>query len=132
MTETCERTAKKHGLSEEIEKLFKKVETDQSVQIWDSFLPTPFIKKDLGKSFRLVCSKHPLEDENIIVIAFLACFPRGGSGEYEKFLNGPEQVLGKLLPEDRVLANYIKSRKEPLPDPFPEPDEIERISLRYP
>lgn len=123
-------TAQKHGLSTEVDELFQKVEKDQSIQVWDSFLPTPFIKKNLGSSFRLVCSKHPLENKGTIVISFLACFPRGGSGEYEKFISNPDQVCGKYLPDKEILLNYIESRKdEELPPPPPEPTEAEREYL---
>ena len=129
ITEHCKKTAKKYSLSNEIEKLSRKVEEDQSVQAWDFFIPSPFIKKDLGRSYRLVCSQHPIEDKKIIIVTFLACFPRGGSGEYDKFINNPLQVCGKYIPIERDLEDFIESRRLSLPEPHPEPSETERQYL---
>ncbi|MBN2034494.1 MAG: hypothetical protein JW836_14565 [Deltaproteobacteria bacterium] len=127
--EHCKQTAKKYSLWNEIVNLSTKVEKDQSVQAWDFFLPTPFIKKDLGRHYRLICSQHSIEDKGLIVIAFLACFPRGGSGEYEKFIKNPDQVCGKFLPGEEDLEAFIKSRRQSLPEPHPEPNETERQYL---
>lgn len=130
MTENCSKTAQKHNLSSSVEKLLSKVEEDQSIQSWDFFLPTPFIKKNLGRSFRLVASQHPIGYDDIIVIAFVACFARGGSGEYEKkFIKDPMQVCGKYLPDKDTLEAFIESRRESLPKPSPEPNETERQYL---
>jgi len=125
MTENCRATAQKYGLVSEVEALFKKVEKDQTVQSWDTFLPTPYIKKGLGSSFRLVCAKQSLMDLDIIVISFITCFPRGGNGEYEKFIDNPDQICGKYLPDTKILRDYIESRKDPLPEPPPELNDAE-------
>lgn len=129
ITDNCKTTAKRYGLLNEIEVLFKKVEKDQTVQSWDSFIPTPFIKKDLGKSFRLVASKRTLEDKDVIVVSFVACLPRGGSGEYDKFIRNSELVCGKYLPDVKTLNDYIESRKDRLPEAPPEPNGSERKYL---
>ena len=130
-TEHCIETALKYSLLNEIENLAKKVEKDQSIQAWDFFLPTPFIKKNLGKSYRLVCSQHYVENTDTIVIAFLSCFPRGGSGEYEKFIKNPEQVCGKLLPDIYSLKSFLRDRdsNNSGPEPPPKLNETERQYL---
>lgn len=125
ITEHCNKTSSKYSLSNEVEKLSFKVEQDQSVQSWDFFLPTPYIKKDLGRSYRLICSRHVIEDEDIVIIVFLSCFPRGGSGEYEKFIKNPDMVCGKILPDEKTLEEFLKSREESLPNAYPAPNENE-------
>lgn len=129
MTKNCEETAKKHGLMNEIEKLFKKVEKDQSIESWDFFIPSPFVKKNLGKSFRLVCVQQPVESEEFIVISFLACYPRGGNGEYEKFIKEPQKICGRFIPEEQAILAYIQKRKDTIPPPPPPPTDLEKSFL---
>jgi hypothetical protein len=132
MTEHCEKTAKKHSLTKDAEKLAKKVEEDQSIDSWDFFVPSPFVKKNLGKSFRLVCVQQPIENKECIVISFLACFPRGGSGEYEKFIKKPQDICGKYIPEEQKILDYIESRKDTIPEPPAPPSDIESAFLYAP
>lgn len=125
ITDHCKETAKRYGLVSEIEGHAKKIEKDQSIQYWDKFLPTPYIKKDLGKSFRVVCAQQTLNDETI-VISFLSCFARGGDGEYErKFIENPGQVCGKYLPPTEALQKHLLSRVEPIPAGHPMMSDIE-------
>ncbi len=132
MTEHCKKTARKHSLTKEVEKLEKKVEEDQTIDSWDFFVPSPFVKKNLGKSFRLVCVQQIIENKECIVISFLACFPRGGNGEYEKFIKKPQDICGKYIPEEQDLLNYIESRKGTIPPPPPPPNDIEGAFLYAP
>jgi len=126
ITKHCEDTGRKFNQFDQIEKISKKIERDQSIQSWDFFLPTPYIKKDLGRSYRLVCSRHTINDDYTI-IAFIACFARGGDGTYEKFINN-SSICDKWLPSDDELLSYIKKREQsddPPPPPLPKPNEIE-------
>jgi hypothetical protein len=82
LTEHCKSSAKTYGLLEVVNNLASKIEKDQSIQQWDKFLPTPYIKKDLGKSYRMVCAQQTVNDDTVI-ISFLECFARGGDGVYE-------------------------------------------------
>ncbi len=132
MTDHCKKTAKMHGLYAEIERLSKKVEEDQTIDSWDFFVPSPFVKKNLGKSFRLVCVKQPIKSKECIVISFLSCFPRGGNGDYERFINDPQQICGRYIPDEQEIIDYIEERRDTIPLPPPAPSDIEGAFLYTP
>ncbi len=132
MTDHCKKSAKKHGLSDEVEKLAIKVEEDQTIDSWDFFIQSPFVKKNLGKSFRLVCVKQPVESKESIVISFIACFPRGGNGEYEKFIKEPQHICGKYIPDEQEILDYIEERRDTIPLPPPPPTDTEGAFLYAP
>ena len=126
ITDYCKQTARKFNQLDQIAKLAEKIEEDQSIQSWDSFLPTPYIKKNLGRSYRLVCSKYPINDDYTIIV-FIACYARGGDGTYEKFINNPS-ICDKLRPSEEDIISSIKQREErnhsSLPS-LPDPNHIE-------
>jgi hypothetical protein len=47
-TKECLNDSKTHGLSDSVNRLAAKVENDQSIENWDGFLPSPYLKKSLG------------------------------------------------------------------------------------
>ncbi len=132
MTENCKKTAKKHTLTQEVEKISKKVEEDQSIESWDFFVPSPFVKKNLGKSFRLVCVQQLVEGKECIIVSFLACYPRGGNGEYEKFIKKPTEVCGKYVPDEQEILAYIKEREGTIPPPPDPPTDKEGAFIYAP
>lgn len=125
LTENCKSSARTYGLLEATTNLASKIEKDQSIQQWDKFLPTPYIKKDLGKSYRVVCSQQTLNDD-IVVISFLECFARGGDGVYEKnFLKDPNAVCGRLVPSVQALETFVSARTATIPVALPELNDVE-------
>ncbi len=106
ITEKCEKESRKLGLLEEMNRLAKKVETDQSVANWDNFLPSPYIKKSLG-TWRLIAEKR--EIENNLVICFLTMQSRGGN-EYDKdFLSDPANFCKSITPSDEAIIKHLDS-----------------------
>jgi len=129
ITGNCEKTARKHDLLKNIRKLSEKIEKDQSIESWDKFHPTPYIKKALGRSFRLICAYHPMPENDCIIISFLSCLPRGGNGDYDKFIDSPDEVCSKYLPDQQELKDFLESRQADMPAPPPPPDSFERDYL---
>ncbi len=115
----CIADAKKHGVLEEVQNLKEKVEKDQSYASWDKFLPHPYVKKNLGKSWRLVAHQSSYNED--ILLTFVALFPRGNK-EYEKdFIKNPSVYCNPLLPPKQEMDNYYKIRKAG-PPPREKPD----------
>src|SRR5262245_50995296 len=97
VTDGCLDAARHHGVEREVKKLANKVEDDQSISSWDKFLPSPYIKKSLGRDWRVIAERRPLANRDVIVICFLTLLSRG-SHEYEKFIEEPENFGKPLLP----------------------------------
>lgn len=117
----CEESAKKHGFFQEVQNLSAKLERDQSIETWAKFLPSPYIKKDLG-SFRLIAEKRVIEPD--IVIILLVVLPRG-SADYEKFLADPHVYCKDMVIADHELKNEVDRRRTSIEKPLSEPSQNE-------
>jgi hypothetical protein len=120
VTDSCRKDATKYGIIKEVEKLSAKVELDQSIGSWDRY-PPPYIKKSLGKTWRLVAEERILDDGQI-VIAFVGVKARG-STEYETFKHNPVSVFRSVSPSDDELRKYLQGKKPRRG--IPEPSQAE-------
>ena len=126
VSDECRAGAKKHALSEIIERLSSDVEERQSLSQFDQF-PPPYIvkKKLLGRQPRLVAELRRVGDHMVAV--FLAVMIRG-SNEYEdEFCRDPvgygNRHFARLVSDD-VLHAYVNERTtagaapgKPVPSP---------------
>ena len=123
-SETAEKDARKHGLFEELKSIAQKIELDQSFGTFDQF-PAPFMKKPLGKNFRLICSKNDLGEDTII--SFIRVVSRS-STDYERFTNDSNHFLS-YIPSTKVLEEFHSSRiKSPVQNK-PIPSEVDNLFL---
>lgn len=127
VTPECRESALNHGLESEITNLKEKIEKDFSVQTWDQF-PPPYIKKSLGRSYRLIASQHFFENEEIVFISFLLCIPRG-SKDYDRFSQDPDSVCLSIIPSKSDMKKYISDNREEIKSELIKPDESERNFL---
>ena len=112
VTPACERDAIKHGVTEAIERLAKKLEQDQGTHILNDF-PGPYLTKKLGRQGRLVIEKHAFDDD--VVLCFARYLIRGGN-EYDAFYNDPISFHQRTAAEKDALYDYLQSRKvRPIP-----------------
>jgi len=122
----CKKAAIKHELSNEIEKLSEKVESDQSFASWRLF-PYPYITKPLGKSFRLLAERRLVKD--YLVLCFLTILPKGHQ-DYNKFVQDPHLFCKDYIPDENEISEYIKYRetkKAPSPPPSLSDKELEYL-----
>lgn len=121
---TAEKDAKKHGLFEELKSIAQKIELDQSFGTFDHF-PAPFMKKPLGKNFRLICSKGDLGEDTII--SFIRVVSRS-STDYERFTNDSDHFLS-YISSTQILEEFHTSRiKSPVQNK-PIPSEVDNLFL---
>lgn len=132
VTDDCANEANRHGQSSLVDGVRQGVETTQSLTGFDYFLPTPFIKKSLGRSFRLIGYRVPIGNDELIL--FLRVLARGGN-EYEYFLENwdenTENVTRQFQPYNEAQLHQIHARLSAVPaaPPPPAPNEEERAWL---
>lgn len=111
ITSECKKMAERHGYTQEVDRLAKKIEVDQSVAAWDCFLPDPIIRKKLGKC-RLIASQQEVTTEygTDIVIVFCGFYTRGEADYDKTFIKTPEPFIRGLLPEKNTLCEFVLER----------------------
>lgn len=122
------KEAKTHHLSNDLEVIKNKVELDQTISIFDRFLPSPYIRKYMGSNIRLIACTKTINSINFIV--FLKILPRG-SRDYKKWLED-YTLFENLIPTDEQLIEYHNSRLKEgiLPPPaLPKLSETESLYL---
>ena len=132
IAQECREDAEKHGLSSGLNNLKESVEQYQNLTGFAFFPPTPFVKKQIGRRFRLLGYRFPVGDDELVV--FLRLLGRG-SGEYEDFLENwdkdQDRITRQLQPYSHAQLQGIfceKTRTSP-PPPRPEPTAEERAWL---
>lgn len=132
ITDTCRDDAKRHGVSEAIERLRASVEETQSLSQFDPFPPPYHVKKKLtGRQPRLVAKEKKVGGH--LVVVFLTVMIRG-SREYEQdFCNDPV-VYGARhfddLVSDAMLAAFVDNRTALGQQPAkPDPSDVENELL---
>lgn len=120
ISKQCDNDALKHGKRNELKKLCEKIEADQSIASWDKFLPSPYVKKSLGNSFRLLAEQKLVDDD--IVVFFLALMPRGGA-KYEKFFHDLTGLPPAL--DQQSLKKWIEGRADAGISILPSPSDVE-------
>jgi hypothetical protein len=83
VTDGCQADADRHGQGSILKNVRESVERSQNLTGFNFFLPTPFVKKNLGRSFRLIAYTVPIFDNELVLL--LRVLARG-SKEYESFL----------------------------------------------
>jgi hypothetical protein len=115
-----------------VENLKASVEGSQNLTGFTFFPSTPFIKKNLGRSFRLIAYSVPFADNELIL--FLRILARG-SNEYENFLaNWDDDTPGitrQFQPYDSAQLQRIYAQLTSISPPTqpPEPSAEERAWL---
>ena len=119
-------------MSSGLNNLKESVEQYQNLTGFAFFPPTPFVKKQIGRRFRLLGYRFPVGDDELVV--FLRLLGRG-SGEYEDFLENwdkdQDRITRQLQPYSHAQLQGIfceKTRTSP-PPPRPEPAAEERAWL---
>src|SRR4051812_4557409 len=132
VTELCHADAAEHGQTRFVESVREKVVATQTLDTFDQFLPSHFLKKGLGRSFRLIGYRYPVgEDELVLLVRTL---PRGGN-DYAAFLASletrPEALEKQLIPDTaRLVEIYADlSRTQPVA-PLAAIDDEERAWLQ--
>lgn len=129
IADQCQNDAVRHGQNSLVANLQASIKSTQNLTGFDYFLPTPFLKKSLGRSFRLIAYRAPVADDELIL--FLRVLARG-SNDYKGFLANWDQDTDGLT---RQLQPYddaeLKRLHEELthvapPSPLPQPNEEER------
>lgn len=129
VTDKCQGDADRHGQNSLVANLRQSIEITQNLTGFDFFLPSPFLKKSLGRSFRLIAYRTPVADDELIL--FLRVLARG-SNDYEGFLSNWDKdtdgVTRHFQPYDASELKQIHARltSVPLPLPLPAPDDEER------
>jgi hypothetical protein len=132
VTGRCSDEAQKHGQDSVIKNLKAKIERTQNLVGFNFHSPTPFLKKGLGRSFRLIAYRIPIDDDELIV--FLSVLARGGS-EYKFFLanwdKNTKEVERKFNAPSENDARRIHAEliNIPPPPPPPPPNEEELMWL---
>jgi hypothetical protein len=123
-TAQCLEDARHLGLSDEINKIKSKVERDQSIANWDTFLPSPYVKKSMGNANRLVAAVQPVTDH--LVICLLRVFVRNDDRYRHFLLNPVESDLA--VPVKNDLTGYLNSLTD-LPTKAQPPTALEQEYL---
>ncbi len=132
VTDDCERDATRHGQTALLGNVKKQVQVTQSLTGFDFYLPTPFVKKTLGRSFRMIGYRVPFGTDELIL--FLRVLARGGN-EYEYFLANwdkeTERLAQRFQPYDDEQLRRIHAQlaAEPPVEPLPIPSDEERAWL---
>lgn len=130
VTEHCSNEAENHGQGSVIKNLKSKIESTQNFSGFHYYLPTPFLTRGLGRSFRLIAYRVPIDDDELIL--FLSVLARGGS-EYKFFLENwdKKEVERKFhVPdEDKCRSIYSELTKTPSTSHLPPPNEEELMWL---
>src|SRR5262249_26960606 len=84
ITDPCREDAERHGQVSTLETIKGSIERWQNLTGFDFFLPTPFVKRKIGRNFRLIAYAVPFGDDQLIL--FLRFIGRG-SKDYEHFLS---------------------------------------------
>ena len=129
VTEECRDNARRHALSDELDRFEERVEATQSTSMFDPFPPPYLVKKKLGgRQGRLIADLRTQGDHTVVV--FLAILIRGDKAYENHFQVDPigygKQHLNHLV-SSKQLADYIVERTtggDP-PPPKAEPNEVE-------
>ena len=111
ISKTCDSDAKNHGVIEDVHKLAQRIEKQQII---DNLEPHDhFLKKSLGRSFRLVIGKK-FDGEDCLLI-FWRVFPKG-STDYKRFCENSDSFSNKfehVCSEEDLKAVWTEKRKSP-------------------
>jgi len=120
ITQDCAEMARRYGLASQVDELARKLEDDQAIRNWDRFVK-PYVKKSLGRSYRLVAEERVVGD--VLVVCFVAVFPKG-SHDYDEFLE-THTLSNVPSPSDADLAAFVDECGETIRSSLPPISSIE-------
>ena len=130
ITDPCAEDARTHGQASLVANLRTSVEHTETLTGFSSFLPTALLKRSVGRKFRLLAYRVPVQDDEIIL--FLRVLGRG-SKDYDYFLDNwdthTEDVLARFMlppPAAEVLRLHAALTALAPPQRHPEPDAEEQ------
>ena len=130
--EACADDSRRHGQTQFVANVKRGIDEDQNLTGFDFFFPTPFVKKSLGRSFRMIGYRVPIGDDEIILL--LPVLARG-SNEYEYFLanwdKDPDRVTRDFQPYGEAEIRHLYAQLTNAPPQLrpPEPDAEEAAWL---
>lgn len=132
VTEQCAVDAKHHQVQDRLDSVYKAILVTQNLTGFTLFLPSPFLKKPLGRSYRLIAYRCHFGADALLLL--LRVLPRGGS-EYGEFLEAwdhdTDRVIADLVPytKEQIRQLYLELRKKPPAPPLPPPSADEQAWL---
>lgn len=132
ISDTCQQEARMYNQMDLVESIQQKLESSQASPGFDYFRPTNFIKRSLGRSFRLVGYQTTIDNDALIV--FLHVYTRSGA-DYKDFLKkydtDPQSLINLLPYSPAELRSFCDERRRINPTiPLP-PLQQEHIEWLY-
>ena len=134
VTENCRENAITHGLQEELDRFVARVEKAQSLALFDSDFPPPFLvkRKFGGRQGRLIAQDvRPTGAEDHTIVVLLALMIRG-TGEYDQFGHDPldygNRRFANLYTEEALFEWLADRIKTPVTEKEP-PSDVEQEVL---
>lgn len=132
VTDECHDAARRHALSDIVNRLRVSIEETQSLSQFDHFPPPYIVKKKLGgRQGRLVAEVRRIGDH---MVAVLLTVMIRGSGEYASFSHDPVgygEHSFKGLVNDEALEAYVKDRTKLGEAPGKPPPSDAEFELLY-
>lgn len=129
ISDTCKKEAKEHHHDGEVEKLAKNLEAQQTIDNLDSY-GAYFVKKDFGRSYRLVIRK--IYDGDDCLLVFWRFLPKSHR-DYTDFYKNYDQyveIFDKEFPKEYLNRVWIEKRRDDQPvSTIPELSEKEKEFL---
>lgn len=112
-TETCSLDARKHSLTDEVQRFAERVEKTQSTSLFDPF-PQPWLvkKKMGGRQGRLIAELRHIGEHSVVVLLTILI---RGSRDYEGFSDDPVGYGKKHFPalvDDAELHAWLAERSK--------------------
>src|SRR5262245_16392539 len=132
VTDRCWEEAAQHSLTSEVERFRDRVETTQSLSLFDPFPPPCHVKKKLGsRQSRLVADARHFGEHTVVV--FLALMIRGSRAYEVEFTRTPQAYWDQHfrdLVSSQDLLQFIEERTRTTPPAAkPAPSGIEYAFL---
>lgn len=128
ITEQCQEDAHRHGRMSLVENLKASLESKQQLVGFEYC--KPFLKKDLGNSFRLIAYHRSIDDDELII--FLRILSRSDR-LYERFVNysDSKDIVRQFVPysDNDFYSIYQELRQSKPPSTTPQLDDEEQSWL---
>jgi len=108
VTPECRQQADNYSLFEAVMKIAEKIEYDQSVLNWENFLPSPIIRKKVGRNYRLIAVKRYIESVDVNFVSIVALLTRS-SNMYLSFVENATLFCESITPSDQELIEYYNN-----------------------
>lgn len=126
ITEQCREEARRHNVLDNVQKLAKKIEKDQSDRGLDHY-PPPYRKKVMGRQGRLVIEEYRSDDD--IVLCFARYLIRG-SYEYGAFYKDTQAYYDRNKVSNEDIEHFLQAQKKKQVKKKPSLNETELFYLQ--